>query len=906
MDPNSDFGKLKRVANSQKCIRAGGKHNDLEDVGKDEYHHTFFEMLGNWSFGDYFKKEAITMAWNLLTKEYGLDPERLYFTYFQGEPTFGLPADLEAKALWESMGVPSSRVLPFGMKENFWEMGESGPCGPCSEIHYDRIGGRDASAQVNLDDPTVLEIWNLVFMQFNRELDGTLRPLPNKHVDTGMGFERLVSVLQDKRSNYDTDVFGAIFEAITERTGVRPYTGLVGTKDIDGIDTAYRVIADHIRTLTIALSDGGIPSNEGRGYVLRRILRRAVRYSHEKLGAPSGFFASLVPVVVAQLGEEFTELTTNPQRVMAILDEEEKQFRKTLEKGIKQFNKIVGDLKKRSESVLPGDMAWKLSDTFGFPLDLTRLMAEEHGFKVDEAAYEVEQEEAKEMSRRGKSDEDSGSIQSIIDAYKLTVHQSKMLEHILPTDDSLKYDEDSWEMDAKITAIYSLEEEALLSRVEADYGEERPLAIILDKTCFYAEAGGQQSDMGKLSTASAFFKVLGVQAFSGHVIHLGVLLKGTLSLNEIVHGEIDTARRHPLMLNHTATHMLNFAIQATLPLEAIDQKGSLVAPDRLRFDYSLGKAPSTEELASFEAVVNKNIQENLHIYHDVVPLAQAKSINGLRAVFGETYPDPVRVVAVGFTIAEILRDPSSPRWKDTSIELCGGTHLSSTGPIEAFVILTESSIAKGIRRIIALTGDKALEARQVSEEFKARLISLERLSFQSNFAEIDYLLKSLTKELETLDLPLLDKLNYRLCLTKQRALWDDQDKARKAAELKKVTDDLSSLVLSDNSTVIKVFPVGANTKALNAGLQVCIKSGQAAFLYSLDADTVYFYVHVPETLVKKVSAIDWINKALESLAEGPLKAGGKPTTAQGSCILKDRVSDQDIFMAISSFAPRHI
>ena len=322
IDPSAPLAKLTRAANSQKCIRAGGKHNDLEDVGKDVYHHTFFEMLGNWSFGNYFKKEAIEWAWRLLTEVYGMPKDRLYVTYFEGNDKLGLPVDTEAKELWMKVGVAPEHVLPFGMKENFWEMGETGPCGPCTEIHFDRIGGRDAGAFVNMDDPDVLEIWNLVFMQFNREADGSLKPLPAKHVDTGAGLERVTSVLQDKRSNYDTDVFVPIFAAIQAVTGARPYTGKVGkAEDVDGVDMAYRVIADHIRTLTFAISDGGIPSNEGRGYVLRRILRRAIRYAHEKLHAPPGAFATLVDVVVDNFGDAFPELRKAPHVVKEVLRE---------------------------------------------------------------------------------------------------------------------------------------------------------------------------------------------------------------------------------------------------------------------------------------------------------------------------------------------------------------------------------------------------------------------------------------------------------------------------------------------------------------------------------------------------------------------------------------------------------
>uniref|UniRef100_A0A4W4G3H2 alanine--tRNA ligase n=1 Tax=Electrophorus electricus TaxID=8005 RepID=A0A4W4G3H2_ELEEL len=344
IDPSHPMARLKRAANTQKCIRAGGKHNDLDDVGKDVYHHTFFEMLGSWSFGDYFKQLACTMALDLLTQEFGIPLERLYFTYFGGHADAGLEPDLECKQIWLDLGVDESRILPGNMKDNFWEMGDTGPCGPCSEIHYDRIGGRDASHLVNMDDPNVLEIWNLVFIQFNRESETELKPLPKKSIDTGMGLERLVSILQNKMSNYDTDLFVPYFDAIQKGTGARPYSGLVGSEDADGIDMAYRVLADHARTITIALSDGGRPDNTGRGYVLRRILRRAVRYAHEKLGAQKGFFASLVDVVVASLGDAFPELKKDPDMVKDIINDEETQFLKTLSRGRRILDRKIQSL----------------------------------------------------------------------------------------------------------------------------------------------------------------------------------------------------------------------------------------------------------------------------------------------------------------------------------------------------------------------------------------------------------------------------------------------------------------------------------------------------------------------------------------------------------------------------------
>ena len=404
-DPSTDFGRLRRAVNSQKCIRAGGKHNDLEDVGKDTYHHTFFEMLGNWSFGDYFKKDAILWSMELLTKVFKIPADRLYATYFGGHKESGLEPDFETKELWLKV-LPESHVLPGNMKDNFWEMGDTGPCGPCTEIHYDRIGGRHAAALVNTGDPDVLEIWNNVFIQFNRESGGTLRSLPSKHVDTGMGLERLVSVLQHKRSNYDTDVFMPIFGAIERLTGARAYMGKLGQDDHGNVDTAYRVIADHIRTLTFALTDGALPSNVGRGYVLRRILRRAVRYGRQMLGAKTGFFAELVPVVAERFGEAFPELTKNPAKVKSIILDEEESFGRTLDRGIKLFAEVADHAKNRSIS---GEDAFKLYDTYGFPVDLTALMAEERGLTVDMAGYERERAKAEELSRSGGKSDDAST-----------------------------------------------------------------------------------------------------------------------------------------------------------------------------------------------------------------------------------------------------------------------------------------------------------------------------------------------------------------------------------------------------------------------------------------------------------------------------------------------------------------
>ncbi|XP_032467799.1 alanine--tRNA ligase, cytoplasmic isoform X6 [Phocoena sinus] len=618
VDPSHPMAKLSRAANTQKCIRAGGKHNDLDDVGKDVYHHTFFEMLGSWSFGDYFKELACKMALELLTQEFGIPVERLYVTYFGGDEAAGLEPDLECKQIWHNLGLDDSKILPGNMKDNFWEMGDTGPCGPCSEIHYDRIGGRDAAHLVNQDDPNVLEIWNLVFIQYNRETDGILKPLPKKSIDTGMGLERLVSVLQNKMSNYDTDLFVPYFEAIQKGTGARPYTGKVGADDADGIDMAYRVLADHARTITVALADGGRPDNTGRGYVLRRILRRAVRYSHEKLNASRGFFATLADVVVQSLGDAFPELKKDPDMVKDIINEEEVQFLKTLSRGRRILDRKIQSL--GDSKTIPGDTAWLLYDTYGFPVDLTGLIAEEKGLVVDMDGFEEERKLA-QLKSQGKGA--GGEDLIMLDIYAIEELREKGLE---ATDDSPKYNyhsdsSGSYVFESAVATVMALRRDKMFVE-EVSTGQE--CGVVLDKTCFYAEQGGQIYDEGYLvkvddsSEDKTEFTVKNAQVRGGYVLHVGTIY-GSLKVGDQVRLFIDEPRRRPVMSNHTATHILNFALRSVLG-EA-DQRGSLVAPDRLRFDFTAKGAMSTQQIK--KAKVKAQTAPNKDVQREIADLGEA-------------------------------------------------------------------------------------------------------------------------------------------------------------------------------------------------------------------------------------------------------------------------------------------
>lgn len=702
-DPRSEMASYRRVVNSQKCVRAGGKHNDLEDVGRDVYHHTFFEMLGNWSFGDYFKEEACCMAWSLLTEHYGIPADRLYVSYFAGDAESGLPADEETRQIWLEVGVPPARLLPFGLKENFWEMGDSGPCGPCTEIHYDHVGGRDAAALVNTDSPEVVEIWNLVFMQYNRELDHSLRLLPQFSVDTGMGLERLVSVLQGKRSNYDTDLFTPLLHAIHQRSRVGSYGGRTGTADEGKVDMAYRVVADHIRTLSVCIADGIYPGMSGAELVLRRILRRAVRFCAEVLQAPQGVLASLVPTVTHTLGDVYPELHREADRIMDVINENEAHFLSSLQQGSRLILRTLNRMDYK-DGVFPASVAWSLHRDLGFPLDLVDLMLEDRGVQVDH--QELDRLVAE--NQKVMSDLRSGAgSQLMLDIVSLANLQRLSVPH---TDDTLKYqyrlEEDRYVFPAcRATVLALYDGQGLVSEVT----EGQRCGVILDQTCFYSEQGGQSHDQGyftRQGLQDVLYPVEAVVLAGGYVVHQ-VTAADSLKTGDQVQLHLDQDHRLSCMVNHTATHILNFALRKVLG-HSVQQRGSHVSADRLRFDFSVKSSLDVSQLKEVDRCVHDIISANHVVHSQELPLQAARSIEGLRTV-DEVYPDPVRVVSVAVPVCDLVDDQAD---RETSVELCCGTHLLQTGAIKDLVIVSERQLVKGISRIIAVTGREASRARE--------------------------------------------------------------------------------------------------------------------------------------------------------------------------------------------------
>ncbi|KCV73345.1 alanyl-tRNA synthetase [Fonticula alba] len=870
VDPNSEFSRLKRAANSQKCIRAGGKHNDLDDVGKDSYHHTFFEMLGNWSFGDYFKVDAINWAWELLTEVFGLDKDRLYVSYFGGDAEANLPADLETRDLWLAKGVAPERVLPFGMSENFWEMGDTGPCGPCSEIHYDRIGGRTVPELVNADDPDLLEIWNLVFMEFNREADRSLKRLPSQSVDTGMGLERLVSVLQDRRANYDTDLFSYLFEAIEKGTGARPYSGKYGKDDADGIDTAYRVLADHIRTLAFALSDGGVPDKDDRGYVLRRVLRRAIRFAHEKLGAKPGFFPNLITAVVDKMGHAFPELKKNPAGVIEILVEEEAQFRRTLDRGIRLFTQVVENPANTSAGTLSGEVAFKLYDTYGFPKDLTQIMAEERGLTVDLAGYAAAEAEAKARSQSTKS---TAGAAVALDVHTIAELNQKAVPR---TDDSFKYTHS--EVEARVLAIFH--GGAFVESFDANATHDL-FGLILDQTNFYAEQGGQIFDTGLIHLtggSEGVLEVENVQVYNGFVLHTVSMSTGVVRVGDAVSCAFDPARRRPIRRNHTATHLLNNALASVLGGE-VNQQGSLVAPDRLRFDFSFGKAVPAEKLREVEALVREQIAADLPVYYDNVPLVDAEKIAGVKAMFGQSYPDPVRVLSVGTPIATLVADPASGSGV-ASVEFCGGTHVARSSDIQDFVLLSEEAVSRGVRRVVAVTGPEAVRAGELADQLQQAIADVVK---NATGASLVGSLNGLDAQVTEAPLSLVRKQALRAQIAEAKRAQAEQDKLVRVAQEKAANqraEELLAKLTPDDKFLVEVFDLGSNAKHLSQLSRQFPKVG--VFFMSVDRDLgrVLHAANVPAALADTLSAKDWSAHVVDGALGG--KSGGSKTTAQGA------------------------
>lgn len=653
--------KSRRQADSQKCLRVSGKHNDLEEVGHDTYHHTMFEMLGNWSFGDYFKAEAISWAWEYLVDVLHLDPKDLYATVFEGSPEEGLERDNEAAQMWEKY-LPKDHIINGNKHDNFWEMGDTGPCGPCSEIHIDSRPDEEkakipGAQMVNKDHPQVIEIWNLVFMQYNRKADKSLEPLPAKVIDTGMGFERLVRTLQGKTSNYDTDVFQPIIKVIGDMAGKK-------YGDDEQTDVAMRVIADHLRAISFSIADGQLPSNAKAGYVIRRILRRAVRYGYTFLGQKEAFLYKLVPTLIQEMGEAYPELPAQKELIMKVMKEEEDSFLRTLANGIKMLDELMA---KADGKVIAGKEAFTLFDTYGFPLDLTELICRENGFTVDEEGFNAEMQKQKERARNAAAKE-TGDWSVLIEGesefvgYDFTEYTCHLLKYR--------------EVRQKKGVVYE---------------------VVLDSTPFYAEMGGEVGDQGELVNENETIKVLDVKKENGLAIHIVDKMPADPSAEFMAIVDID--KRRATEANHSCTHLLDAALREVLGTH-VEQKGSLVSPEGLRFDFSHFEKLTDEQIREVEHIVNEKIRQNIPLqeYRDL-PIEEAKKLGAI-ALFGEKYGDKVRVIQFG-----------------DSIEFCGGCHVKSTGCIGMVRIISESSIAAGVRRIEAITGKAVEDFLDKTEDF---------------------------------------------------------------------------------------------------------------------------------------------------------------------------------------------
>lgn len=788
-----DLRNYSRATSSQRCVRAGGKHNDLENVGYTARHHTFFEMLGNFSFGDYFKQDAIRFAWQFLTETLGLPKEKLWVTVYH--------EDKEAEDIWiKEVGVDPERFSRLGEDSNFWQMGDTGPCGPCTEIFFDHgadvWGGPPGSPEE--DGDRYIEIWNLVFMQYDRQPDGTLEPLPKPSVDTGMGLERIAAVMQGVHSNYEIDLFANLLKAVAE---------VVGTTDLD--NKSLRVIADHIRSCAFLITDGVLPSNEGRGYVLRRILRRAIRHGNQ-LGMKDLFFHKLVAPLVAEMGEAYPELAKAQPQVEKILRLEEEQFAKTLEQGLRILEQDLAELKGKE---IPGDVVFKLYDTYGFPADLTADIARERDLTIDEVGFEKEMEEQKKRSKEAGK-------------FKANYHDGL---DVSSASEFCGYDQAASE--STVTELF-VDGQPVQSAAEG-----QQVIIVLDSTPFYAESGGQVGDVGFIRADGAHFEVTDTTKERGAHLHHGVLTSGELKVGDKVTTEIDNSRRQAIRLNHSATHLMHAALRKVLG-EHVQQKGSQVTADRLRFDFAHLEAMKPKEIKEVERLVNEQIRANTEVTTELMKIDDAKA-KGAMALFGEKYDDEVRVLSMG--------------QDNFSIELCGGTHASRTGDIGLFRIISEGGVAAGVRRIEAVTGEGALSWVDESEAALAGIGALVKGSRDTSLEKVQQMLdrvKTLEKELE-------------------------KQKAKLASS---AGDDLLGQARDVSGVkVLSAIVEGVDGKSLRDMVdKLKDKMGSGIIVLGAGGDKASLVAGVTKDLTGKVKAGDLVNHVAQQVGG---KGGGRPDMA---------------------------
>jgi alanyl-tRNA synthetase len=821
----------RRAVNSQKCLRVSGKHNDLEEVGKDTYHHTFFEMLGNWSFDDYFKAEAIEWAWELLTKVWHINPDRLLATVFAGDKDDNLPKDTEAAQLWGKVtSIPAERVLAFGKKDNFWEMGAAGPCGPCSEIHIDlgpdccdmkNVPGH--KCHVNAGCARFIELWNLVFIQYNRAEDGGLSPLKARYIDTGAGLERVVSVLQNKKSNYDTDLFMPIINHLIRMSGHK-YTSQLNNKT----DNAFRVIADHIRSLTFAITDGATPSNEGRGYVIRRILRRACRFARV-LDMHEPFMYKLVPTVADFMGDAFGEIRARTDYVATVIESEEASFGRTLDRGLEIFNTAAAKSEKSKNKTINGEDAFQLYDTYGFPFDLTRLMAQERGLKVDTDKFDELMQQQKDRARAAQK---TSSLMTVLTDVELPA-----------TEDLHKYHADRCE--SKIVGF--IDSDAFKTKGQIKASAE--IGIVLDRTCFYAEAGGQIGDCGTIETSKGKFIVENTTKIANCVIHEGKVTEGLFNIGDTVTAFV-SKDRNSIKKNHTATHLLQWALQQVCG-NSVAQQGSLVRPDYLRFDFTFPRALTDEEIKKVEALVKERIAADEPVTCKVLPRAEAEKL-GAMALFGEKYGNDVRVVAIGAKNENAVHQAFSK-------EFCGGTHVDNIGVIGSFKIIKEESVSAGVRRITAMTGlglDEYLQKRSQIIDELSLLLKTPAEELPAKVAQLIKDNKNFTKQLKA--------------AAKQTGS-DIMDDARKLLE--------TCEKIGDTSIIISQLPAVSAEQARDAVDMLKKKAKSAAIVFGFAEDgKVTLIAGVTDDLIKKGLKAGDIVKEIAPIVDGG--GGGKPQMAQ--------------------------